>query len=201
MKNKPAPTSQALDPIIQNRWSPRAFNVSKSIDQASLTALLEAAQWAPSCMNEQPWRFIVCAKDQHPQAWAKLLACIAEKNQQWAGNAPLLIAAIAINHFKHNQQLNRWAAYDTGAACLNLSLQATALGLACHQMGGFDQDKVIQAFDLPNHCTPMTIIAVGYQAEADCLEAEFQQRELADRSRAAIEQRFYFGSWQPDQPN
>lgn len=201
MKTKPALTSQALHPIIQNRWSPRAFDTNQAIDQSSLTALLEAAQWAPSCMNEQPWRFIVCLKDQHPQAWARLLACIAEKNQPWAANAPLLIAAIAINHFNHNQQPNRWAAYDTGAACLNLSLQATALGLVCHQMGGFDQAKLAQDFDLPKDCTPMTVIAVGYQAEADCLNAEFQQRELADRSRAALEQRFYFGRWQPDQSN
>ncbi|PPD35948.1 MAG: nitroreductase [Methylomonas sp.] len=192
---KPAITAEKIHDIIQNRWSPRAFDASKTITEDVLHALLEAARWAPSCMNEQPWRFLVCNKAQNEASWESLLGCLAEKNQQWAMNAPLLLMAVAMNTFNQNQKPNRWAAYDTGAASLNLCLQATAMGLVTHQMGGFDTDQCIQRFNLPDGCTPLSVIAVGYQSDIDCLNDEFKQRELAERSRAALTERFYFGCW------
>lgn len=195
MITKPAITSEKIHDIIQNRWSPRAFDASKLIADDTVQALLEAARWAPSCMNEQPWRFLVCNKANQKDAWQSLLGCLAEKNQQWAMNAPLLLLAVAMNNFNQNQKSNRWAAYDTGAASLNICLQATAMGLVTHQMGGFDAEQCKQKFHLPEDCTPMSIIAVGYQAEAEQLNDEFRQRELAERSRADLTERFYFGSW------
>lgn len=195
MITKPAATSEKIHGIIQNRWSPRAFDVSRPVADAAVQALLEAARWAPSCMNEQPWRFLVCNKATHEAAWQVLLACLAEKNQQWAANAPVLLLAVAMDHFSQHQKSNRWAAYDTGAASLNVCLQATAMGLVTHQMGGFDVEQCKQQFQLPADCTPMSVIAVGYQAEAEQLNDEFKQRELAERSRAELFERFYFGRW------
>ncbi len=195
MITKPAQTREKIHDLIQNRWSPRAFDAQKPIVDAVLISLLEAARWAPSCMNEQPWRFLVCNKSQDESAWQALLSCLAQKNQQWAQQAPLLMLAVAMNHFSQNDKDNRWAAYDTGAASMNLCLQATDLGLVAHQMGGFDVEQCREQFALPQNCTPMAVIAIGYQAEAELLSDEFRQRELAERARADIEQRFYFGRW------
>ncbi len=195
MLTKPAITTEKIHELMQNRWSPRAFEADKPVAEASLMALLEAARWAPSCMNEQPWRFLVCDKYRDEAAWLAMLSCLAEKNQQWASHAPVLLLSVAMEHFIQNDKINRWAAYDTGAASLSLCLQATALGLATHQMGGFDAEQCRERFSLPQNCTPMAVIAVGYQAEADVLSDEFKQRELAERSRAGMDERFYFGSW------
>jgi nitroreductase len=195
MITKPAVTNEKIHDLLQNRWSPRAFDLKKPVSAANLTALLEAARWAPSCMNEQPWRFLVCDKYQNETAWHTLLTCLAEKNQQWAAHAPVLVLSVAMDRFSQNDKANRWAAYDTGAASLNLCLQATALGLVAHQMGGFDADACRQQFSLPEHCSPMAVIAIGYQAEVDGLSEEFKQRELAERTRADLNERFYFGRW------
>ena len=199
MLNKPAVTTEKLDNIIQNRWSPRAFS-EQALSAATITALLEAAQWAPSCMNEQPWRFIVCHKADQPEAWQNLLTCLVEKNQQWAQHAPLLVLAVAANNFTQNGKPNAWAAYDTGAASLSLSLQATALGLVSHQMGGFVAEQCRSRFNLPADTTPLAVIALGYQADPEQLSEEFKSRELAERSRAALAERFYWGGWELQKP-
>ncbi|OHX34989.1 nitroreductase [Methylomonas sp. LWB] len=195
MSNKPALTSVAIHPLIAQRWSPRAFAPDRPVSAEDLTALLEAARWAPSCFNDQPWRFVVCDKSTHPDAWARALEIINDKNRLWARHAPVLILSVAMANFNHNGQANRWAMYDTGAAALNLCLQAGALGLASHQMGGFDAAAARQAFGLPEQCTPMAMLAIGYQADAEELPEEFRTAELAVRSRAELRQRAYFGHW------
>ncbi len=188
MLHKPANTSVEINQLMQTRWSPRAFDPDKAIDQDDLTALLEAARWTPSCFNDQPWRFVVCAKETDTLNWQQAFSILAEKNQQWAKNAPILIVASAMDNFTHNGNPNRHAQYDTGAACLSISLQATALGLVVHQMGGFDTDKAKELFLLPADCTPMSVLAVGYQADPSTLGDDFIQAELAVRSRKALEQ-------------
>lgn len=195
MITKPAITNEKIHELMQNRWSPRAFDSLKPVSETNLLAMLEAARWAPSCMNEQPWRFLVCDKFKDESAWQTLLACLAEKNQQWAGHAPVLLLTVTMDQFSQNDKTNRWAAYDAGAAAVSLCLQATALGLVTHQMGGFDAESCREQFGLPQHCTPMSVIAIGYQAEADALSDEFKQRELAERTRAKLDERFYFGRW------
>ncbi|PKM11764.1 MAG: nitroreductase [Gammaproteobacteria bacterium HGW-Gammaproteobacteria-3] len=195
MQQKPATTRVKINPLIQTRWSPRAFVSDRPVSRDDLLALLEAAHWAPSCFNDQPWRYIVCDKFSDESAWQQALATLAEKNQLWAKNAPVLILAVAMNNFNHNGQPNRWAQYDTGAASVSLCLQATALGLIVHQMGGFDADKSRQVFKLPDDCVPMAMMAVGFQAEADVLDDDFKDSELAARSRAALDERFYAGQW------
>ena len=195
MYNKPAISSIPLHDIIQNRWSPRSFDASKNIEAETLTALLEAARWAPSCFNDQPWRFIVCDKSSNESAWNMLLSSLGEKNQVWAKNAPILILSVALHDFGHNGKPNRWSAFDTGAASVSLCLQATALGLASHQMGGFDAELCRQLFKLPAACTPMSVIAIGYQAAADALSDELKETELKERTRKTLQECFYFGSW------
>lgn len=195
MHNKPAISSTQIHDIIQDRWSPRSFDPNTAIAPETLSSLLEAARWAPSCFNDQPWRFIVCRKAEDESAWNQLLASLGEKNQFWAKNAAVLILSVAMHHFGHNGKPNRWAAFDTGAASVSLCLQATALGLASHQMGGFDAEQCRELFKLPDDCTPMSVIAVGYQAPAELLSEDLKQMELRERSRKPLTECFYFGGW------
>lgn len=195
MHNKPALSSTPIHDILQNRWSPRSFDAGKNVDARTLTALLEAARWAPSCFNDQPWRFLVCNKATHESAWRKLLSALGEKNQIWAKNAPVLILAVAMHDFGHNGKPNRWSMYDTGAASVSLCLQATAMGLSTHQMGGFDAEHCRELFNLPDACCPMSVIAVGYQAAAEQLADDLKEAELKARSRKPLSECFYFGEW------
>ena len=195
MPTKPATTCVKIHNIIEARWSPRAFDPSKPVSHDDVLALLEAARWAPSCFNDQPWRFIVCDKNTDADSWQDAFSAVVERNQLWAKNAPVLMLSVAMTNFNHNDKPNRWATYDTGAAVANLCLQATALGLVVHQMGGFDAEKARAVFHLPHDCTPMAMIAVGYQGDVDALDADFKIPELAERSRVPLEQRFYAGRW------
>jgi len=195
MQQKPAITRVKLHDIIQARWSPRAFDPDRQVGHDDLLALLEAAHWAPSCFNDQPWRFVVCNKAADETGWHIALSVLAEKNRRWAKNAPVLMLAVAMENFNHNGQPNRWAMYDTGAASVSLCLQATALGMSVHQMGGFDAEQAREVFKLPSDCRPMAMMAVGYQAEADVLDDDFKEAELAARSRAALNERFFAGQW------
>jgi nitroreductase len=195
MQAKPATTCVKIHDIIQARWSPRAFDANKPVSHDDLLALLEAARWAASCFNDQPWRFVVFDKNTDADSWQSAFSTLAERNQLWAKNAPVLILSVAMANFNHNDKPNRLAMYDTGAACASLSLQATALGLITHQMGGYDGEKARELFHLPHDCTPMAMIAVGYQAEIETLHEEFKSSELAERTRAALQERFYTGQW------
>lgn len=135
MLEKPAVTQVAIADVIARRWSPRAMNPTKPVSREQLLALLEAARWAPSCYGDQPWRYLVWDRFGDPVGWQRAFECLAEGNQVWVKNAALLLLSVAAPNFQHNGKLNRFAQHDTGAASANLALQATALGLALHQMG------------------------------------------------------------------
>lgn len=195
MQQKTAITSVKIHELMQARWSPRAFDPNRAVAEEDLIALLEAARWAPSCFNDQPWRFIVCNKAADETSWQNAFSTLAEKNRLWAKNAPVLILAVAMGNFNHNGNPNRWAMYDTGAASVSLCLQAVALGLSVHQMGGFDAGKAREVFNLPADCTPMAMMAVGYQGDAELLDNAFKEAEAAARTRAALSDRFYLGQW------
>jgi len=195
MQQKPAITRVKIHDIIQARWSPRAFDPDQPVSHDDLLSLLEAARWAPSCFNDQPWRFVVCDKATDETGWQHAFSILAEKNRRWAKNAPVLMLAVAMENFNHNGQANRWAMYDTGAASVSMCLQATALGMCVHQMGGFDAEKAREVFNLPGDCKPMAMMAVGYQAEVNMLDDDFKEAELAARSRAALKEQFYAGQW------
>ena len=134
MITKKSITSVDIDELISLRWSPRAFDISKPVSREQMKSLAEAARWAPSCFNDQPYIFIFWNKDLDADHFAKAYDCVNEWNQKWVKNVPVLVAAFASNAFKHNKKENRWGGYDTGAACENLCLQAVSLGLVAHQM-------------------------------------------------------------------
>jgi nitroreductase len=185
-------------PLLAERWSPRAFEAGRPVAEASLRACLEAARWAPSCFGDEPWRFIVCDRTTQPEAWQRLLDCLTSRNQRWAQNAPVLMLLSAATHFR-NGKVNRWGQYDTGQAAMSLCVQAQALGLATHQMGGFDSDAVRRAFGIPDAFTPMAALALGYRADADILDEDFRDKETAPRQRQPLESTFYFGHWPASQ--
>ena len=195
MPQKPASTDVDLHELLAARWSPRAFDANRMVDHEELISLLEAARWAPSCFNDQPWRFVVCDKGSDQHSWFKLLNALAEKNQLWAKNAPLLILICADSQFHSNGKPNRWGQYDSGAAAISLALQATAMGLITHQMGGFDVDAVRQALGVPEQVQPMAVMAVGYPGDPNALDEMFKEAESSPRQRADLNSRFYLGGW------
>lgn len=192
---KPATTKAKIDATIAARWSPRSFDDNKSVTQEQIIALLEAARWAPSCFGDQPWRFVVFDKVTDQASWQSAFDCLAETNQTWVKNTSLLILVCADTLFGHNQKPNRWGQYDTGAAAENLCLEATSMGLAAHQMGGFNADAAREKFNIPEQYTLMAMIAVGYQADVNQLSEELKERELAPRKRKELGELFFSGMW------
>lgn len=196
MLHKPAKTQVPIHELIAQRWSPRAFDRDRPINRAQLIALLEAARWAPSCFGDEPWHYVVWDRHKDESAWKKAFDCLAESNQAWVKNAPLLMLSTANPTFHHNGKPNRWGSHDTGAASENICLQAAALGLAAHQMGGFDADKIRQAFDIPASVECIAMIAVGYATEAHVLEGDMKAKELAERVRRPLSENFFEGGWE-----
>jgi hypothetical protein len=192
---KPAITQVAIDPTIAERWSGRAYDASKPITQEQTLALLEAARWAPSCMGDQPWRILVWNKGVDAKAWQQAFDCLAEGNQSWVKDAPVLCLICANTLLTKNCQPNRWAEYDTGAAALNLSLQASSMGLSAHQLGGFSVDKARATFNIPEQFTLMAMISVGYLLDIERVTGDLLARETAPRSRRDLGALFFDGAW------
>ncbi len=192
---KPATTQQPVAEIIANRWSGCAYNPNKPVTDEHVIALLEAARWAPNCYGDQPWRFVVCNKGNNPQAWQAAFDTLAEGNQAWAKNAPLLVLTCANTLFRHNGKPNRWAGYDTGAAVENMCLQATELRLVAHQMGGFSVDAARKAFHVPDQFELMAMVAIGHGDVPESLPENLRERQLAPRQRLSLGELFFDGSW------
>lgn len=192
---KPAVTQVAIDPLLAARWSSLAFDPNKPISPEKIIALVEAAHWAPSSYNDQPWRFIVCDKHSQPQAWKLAFDCLVPANQAWLVHAPLLLIGCANTLLEMNQKPNRFGQYDTGAAAVSLCLQATSMGLMTHQMGGFNADKAREDFAIPAQFTPMAMLAVGYAADASNLPEDLSARETAARKRKPLGELFFNGAW------
>jgi nitroreductase len=190
---KPAETQVPIHDLIRNRWSPRAFE-NRPVEPETLCALFEAARWAPSSSNAQPWSFIVGTKDD-PANFTKILECLVEQNQVWAKNAPVLVLTVATMNFDKNQQPNRHAFHDVGQAAANLALQATALGLEVHQMAGILPDKAREIFSVPSGYEVVAGIALGYPGDPASLPEPLLTRELASRTRKALDSFVFTGSW------
>lgn len=176
-----APTDYDVIELIRRRHSPRVF-APKRIEVGTIRSLLEAARWAASCFNEQPWRFFLATQDE-PSEFQQLLSCLVDTNQAWAKDAPLLMLSVASTRFAKNDKPNRHALHDVGLAMAQLTLQATAMGLVVHQMAGFDVDKARATLDIPDGFEPVAAIAVGYTADLDALPVEVAQRERSPRKR------------------
>jgi nitroreductase len=195
MQEKRATTRVPIHDLLARRWSPRAFDRDRRVSREQLLALVEAARWAPSCYGDEPWRYLVWNRHRDEGSWRRAFSCLGERNQKWALHAPILMASVAGSVFEHSGDPNRWAQYDTGAASLSIALEAVAQGLIAHQMGGFDAEKLAREFAIPAGYTPMAMIAVGYQAPAQTLEADYRERELAPRKRKPPETRFFEDAW------
>ncbi|MBA5874161.1 MAG: nitroreductase [Nitrospira sp. CR1.2] len=190
---KPAETQFPIHELLRRRWSPRAFS-EHMVEADTLRSLFEAARWAPSSNNEQPWHFILGTKAD-PSAYDRLFACLKEGNKKWAFRAPVLMLSVARLNFEDEGTPNRHAWHDTGMAALSLSLQATALGLIAHQMAGFDVDKARAELGIPAGFEPVAMIAVGYPADPAILDERLRQRELAPRERKSAKEIVAVGRW------
>ena len=180
---KPATTNTPINPIISNRWSPRAFS-NKPVESKKIDALLEAARWSPSAFNEQPWRFIV-GKD-HDESWKKIFDSLIDWNQQWAKTAPLLVLNIARLNFTHNEKPNEMAEYDLGQAVAAMTLEAVNQQLFGHQMTGFDGRKAELLFNIPEGYKAVSVTVFGYYGNPADIPADIADMESNERSRKAI---------------
>lgn len=192
---KKADTKVNINELIATRWSGRAFDPDREINNTALLALLEAARWAPSCYGDQPWRFIIFNRKNKNTAWEKAISCLSEGNQSWAINAPVLILVVACTIISRNGQPNYWGKYDTGAAAMNMCIQATELGLMVHQMGGFDRGKARNLFSIPEAYNPMAMMALGYQLPREKIPESIVERETAERARLPLTELAYDAHW------
>jgi nitroreductase len=190
---KPAPSDFPVHELIRERWSPRAF-ADKPVPQDVLRSIFEAARWAPSSYNEQPWAYIVATKE-HKENFEKMLSVLVEFNAGWAKSASVVALAVARLTFAKNNTPNRNAQYDTGAASALLSMEATAHGLAVHQMAGFDPEKARQVFGIPPGWEPIAALAIGYQGDPASLPPPLKDREIAPRTRKPIAEFVMAGQW------
>lgn len=189
---KPAPADYPIHDLMVRRWSPRAF-LPGSVEPEKLRSLFEAARWAPSCFNEQPWRFLLAVRGDADR-FGQMLGCLTPGNQVWAGTAGALILSVASGQFARNGHANRHAFHDVGLATAQLVLQATSLSLSIHQMAGFDRDRAREIWKIPESFDPVAVLAVGYRGEPEQLSGELEERERAPRLRRP-QAEFVFREW------
>ena len=189
---KRAMTRYPVHDLIAERWSPRAFE-DRAVEPQKLGSLLEAARWAPSCFNEQPWRFFVAARGEL-ERFERLASCLTEGNS-WAKAAPVLMLSIAKRTFALDGRPNRFGEHDVGLAAENLVLQATALGLSVHQMAGYDANRAREVLGIPDDFQSMAMIAVGYRGDAAKLPERLREREQAERKRKPLDEIIFGAAW------
>lgn len=191
--NKPADTATPIHDVLRHRWSPRAFD-SRPVEREKLRSLFEAARWAASSYNAQPWYFIVATKDD-PENYKRVTDCFVEFNQGWTKGAPVVALSVAGMKFGHNGEPNRHAFHDVGQAAANLALQATALGLQIHQMAGILPDKARETFGVPEGFDVVAGIALGYPGDPASLPEPLREKEVAARERKPLASFVFAGKW------
>ena len=185
---------QILEPLAA-RWSPYAFD-GRAVEHDKLLACLEAARWAASSYNEQPWHFLLATRDDAAE-FSRLLSCLLEANQGWAANAGALLLTVVAKSFRRNGSPNRVAEHDLGLAVGNLSVQAVALGLQTHQMAGVNLSKARQTYGIPDGFEPVTVVAIGYPAELDPSDpSPLAERDRTARQRKPLRDFVFSGAWQ-----
>ena len=198
MTDKKASTDYPIHELLAERWSPYGFE-DRSVDQADLRSLFEAARWAASSYNEQPWSFIVATRE-NPEEFARLLSCLVEANQGWAKAAPVLVLGVVSLKFSRNSKDNRAAVHDLGLAAGNLVVEATARGLCVHQMIGILPDKGREVYKIPEHYEAWTAMAIGYKADPAKLPDALKERDLTPRQRKPLSQFVFTGKWEQPSP-
>lgn len=195
MIRKSIDASAPIHQLLEHRYSGVSFDPARNVHKNDLRALAEAGRWAPSCFGDEPWCFIMCSKQDNPAAWELAFSCLMDGNKPWCQHAPVLVISCTDTLYKHNGNPNHFGSFDTGAASMSICLQATALGMMTHQMGGFSADKARELFVIPERFKPLAMMAIGYQlAEASLIEP-FKTRELAPRKRKPLGEHFFDGVW------
>lgn len=184
---------QIVAEIINTRRSPRAFE-DRAVEPDKLERIFEAARWAASSMNEQPWRFVFATRD-NPGDFDKIKSVLMDGNVIWAQHAAVLVLTLAKKTLSKNSRDNKHAWHDVGLAVGNLSIMATALGLSVHQMGGFYPEKAIETFHLPQDYQPVSVIAIGYVGDPQKLPEPLRSREQAPRQRLPLDQIVFEGEF------
>jgi nitroreductase len=187
------PESEApvLD-VIRQRWSPVIY-APRTVEPQKLLSVFEAARWAPSSFNEQPWSFLVARKEE-PEEFARMLSCLVPGNVAWAQHVPVLLISVAKRQFEHNHQPNRHALHDTGIATGFLMLQAAVLGLAAHGMAGFDAEKARQLYEIPESHEAVAAIGLGYPGDEQGAPEELRKRNVR-KSRRTLDQFVFSSRW------
>jgi nitroreductase len=191
-KLKHAPEVAGVDDLIRRRWSPRTY-ADKEVPAAELKRLFEAARWAASSSNEQPWRFLVGRRGD--ETYQKIFNALVEFNQSWAKSAPVLVLSVAKKVFTNNGKPNAYGMHDTGAASATLALQATADGLHTHSMAGFDREQARASFAIPSDYEIGAVTAIGYFGDPASLPEHLQKMEVSPRQRKPLEE-FVFSDWE-----
>jgi nitroreductase len=191
--NKQASPAHPVQDLIAQRWSPYGF-ADRLVSKDDLRSLFEAARWAASSYNEQPWSYLIATKEK-PEEFARLLSCLVEGNQVWAQAAPVLALGCTSLHFILNGKPNAAAVHDLGLASANLCLEATARGLSVHQMIGILPDKAREVFHIPEGVQPLTGLAIGYAGDPNTLRENLRERDLAPRKRKSLAEFVFSGEW------
>ena len=182
-KAKEIQMNRSMHPLIVKRWSPRSFT-EENINEKDLETIFTAASWAPSSMNEQPWRYLYAHRGD--EDFNKFVDCLSPTNQEWAKDAAVLIISLAEKYYARNGRPNRHYMHDTGSANVSLLLQALHLGIHGHMMGGFNIEKTIETFNIPENLEPVCFIALGYLDSPEKLDEPLRIREMAQRSRKSL---------------
>jgi nitroreductase len=191
--SKLATPDHPIHELLKRRWSPYSF-LARPVPDNILRSLFEAARWAPSSYNEQPWAYIV-AKSSDGEAFERLLSCLVEVNRVWAKAAPVLALGCARLSFAGNGQPNAVAVHDLGQASCSLTLEASARGLFVHQMAGILPDRVRGVYRVPEGVQPVTALAIGYLGDPGELPENLQNRDLAVRTRKPLREFIFGDSW------
>ena len=193
--HKHATPQHPVHRLIATRWSPYVFD-ARPVEREKLRSCLEAAKWAASGYNEQPWSFLVATRDDEA-AFQTMLGCLVEVNQTWAQHAGALLLSVASTTLSRNGNPNGSAFYDMGLAVANFSLQATELGLSVHQMGGFNRSQARVTYGIPEKFEPVTAVAVGYPGDpASAADAALADRDQSVRQRKPQSEFVFTGRWQ-----
>ncbi len=190
---KAAFTDYPVHELISRRWSPTGFD-DRVVSKPDLGALFEAARWAPSCFNEQPWNYLVATRQQ-PEEFSRLLSCLVPKNREWARFAPVLALGVVSLKFARNGKPNKHAMHDLGLASAQLTLEATARGLFVHQMAGILPERARELYGIPEDHEVMTALAIGYRASRESIDPRFAARDLAPRKRKHLKEFLFESVW------
>jgi nitroreductase len=190
---KHASPDYPIQKVLAKRWSPYGF-ADRPVAEADLRSLFEAARWAASSYNEQPWTYFVATR-KDPGEFERLLSCLVPANQAWAKAAPVLVLGVVSLRFSQTNKDNRAAVHDLGLASANLVVEATARGLSVHQMIGILPDRARELYQIPEHSDAWTALAIGYKANADALLDGLRERDLAPRQRKPTSEFVFTGSW------